>query len=127
MLTSRLNRYCDHKKVEYLGHLLEEKPEIYINFFDWMWKSTGVKVLQSYQQYWKHLSQYFALLARRRISGSVLQQVGRVCLLSVLAVMYRNRANYVWQEPRPTFSCRTFALPAGREGHFYRDERNKKW
>jgi hypothetical protein len=84
------NRHCDHLKVDYVEHLLSEDPAVYMNFFDWMWKSSKKKLLQSYDEYWRRLTEYFSLLARRSISNHVLDQMRRVCSLpsAVTALSY---------------------------------------
>lgn len=32
-----------------------------MNFFDWLYKTLQKKLLQSYNEYWQHLCQYFRL------------------------------------------------------------------
>ena len=71
-------RYCAHIKEEYVAYLLSEDQAIYMNFFDWMWKSSKKKRLQSYDEYWRRLCQYFSLFARRPINIDVHQQLRRV-------------------------------------------------
>jgi hypothetical protein len=48
-------------------------------FFDWL--DDGKRKLQSYEAYWKALSQYFSVLARHEFSYDVIKQIGRVFLL----------------------------------------------
>ncbi|KAL1885235.1 hypothetical protein Plec18167_001892 [Paecilomyces lecythidis] len=48
-----------------------------MNFFDWMCKTSRKKLLQSYDEYWRRLCQYFALFARRRLNGQVHEQMRR--------------------------------------------------
>jgi hypothetical protein len=75
------NRHCVHLEVDYVEYLLSEDPTVYMNFLDWMWKSSKQKRLQSYKDYWKRLSRYFSLFARRPMSNHVLEQMRRVCSL----------------------------------------------
>ncbi|BCR90303.1 uncharacterized protein ACHE_60189S [Aspergillus chevalieri] len=48
-----------------------------MNFFDWMYKTSRKKLLQSYDEYWRRLCQYFGLFARRRVNGEVHEQMRR--------------------------------------------------
>src|SRR6266511_1827889 len=48
-----LNRHCIHMEEDYVKYLLLEDPAVYMNFFDWMWKSSKKKLLQSYDEYWR--------------------------------------------------------------------------
>lgn len=48
-----------------------------MNFFDWMYKTSRKKILQSYDEYWRRLCQYFGLFARRRVNGNVHEQMRR--------------------------------------------------
>lgn len=73
------SRHCVHLEVDYVAHLLLEDPAVYMNFFDWMWKSSKKKLLQSYDEYWRRLNQYFSLFARRPMSNHILDQMRRVC------------------------------------------------
>ncbi|KAG0155242.1 hypothetical protein PDIDSM_816 [Penicillium digitatum] len=50
-----------------------------MNFFDWMFKTSRKKLLQSYDEYWRRLCQYFELFARRRVGEDARQQMRRVC------------------------------------------------
>jgi hypothetical protein len=72
------NRYCAHLNVDYMDYLNSEDPPIYMNFFDWMSQSSRTKLLQSYDEYWRRLNQYFALFNHRSINPDVMQQVRRV-------------------------------------------------
>jgi hypothetical protein len=77
-----INRHCVYLKIEdYVGYLLSEDPAVYMNFFDWMWmwKFSKKKLLRSYEEYWRHLYQYFGLFARRPLNNYVHEQVRRVC------------------------------------------------
>ena len=49
-----------------------------MNFFDWMFRTSRTKVLQSYDEYWRRLCQYFSLFARRRVNDAVREQMRRV-------------------------------------------------
>jgi Protein of unknown function (DUF3435) len=73
--------YCFHLEVDYKEHLLLEESAVYMCFFDWMWKKSIVEVkkkrLQSYDEYWRGLNQYFNLFTRRPMSNHVLQQMRR--------------------------------------------------
>lgn len=55
-----------------------------MNFFDWMFKTSRKKLLQSYDENWRRLCQYFELFARRRVGEDARQQMRRVSyILSV--------------------------------------------
>ena len=71
-------RYCIQLKEDYVEYLLSEDKAIYMNFFDWMYKTSRKKLLQSYDEYWRRLCQYFGLFARRRVNGEVHEQMRRV-------------------------------------------------
>src|SRR5947207_8083097 len=71
-------RSCTHLKIDYVTYLLSEDQAIYMNFFDWMWKSSKKKRLQSYDEYWRRLCQYYSLFVRRPVNQSVHQQLRRV-------------------------------------------------
>jgi hypothetical protein len=77
-----INRYCIQSNKDYVEYLLLEDQAIYMNFFDWMFKTSRKKLLQSYDEYWRRLCQYFGLFARRRVNGEVHEQMRRVCKLS---------------------------------------------
>lgn len=62
-----------------MEYLLLEDQTIYMNFFDWMYRTSRQKLLQSYDEYWRRLCQYFGLFARRRLNGNVYEQMRRVC------------------------------------------------
>jgi hypothetical protein len=72
------NRYCIQLNEDYVEYLLLEDQAIYMNFFDWMSKTSRKKLLQSYDEYWRRLCQYFGLFARRRVNGNVHEQMRRV-------------------------------------------------
>lgn len=48
-----------------------------MNFFDWMSKMTRKKRLQTYDEYWRRLCQYFELFAHRRVNDDVHKQMRR--------------------------------------------------
>ncbi|KAL2861060.1 uncharacterized protein BJX67DRAFT_391634 [Aspergillus lucknowensis] len=62
---------------DYVKYLLLEDQAIYMNFFDWMYKTSRKKLLQSYNEYWRRLCQYFCLFARRRVNGNFHEQMRR--------------------------------------------------
>lgn len=64
-----------------MGYLLLEDQAIYMNFFDWMFKTSRKKALQSYNEYWRRLYQYFELFARRSVNDDIHKQMRRVSLL----------------------------------------------
>ncbi|RAO74324.1 uncharacterized protein BHQ10_010336 [Talaromyces amestolkiae] len=70
-------KYCLQSKEEYEKYLLSEDQAIYMNFFDWMHKTSREKRLQSYDEYWRRLKQYFSLFARRRMDPEVQEQMRR--------------------------------------------------
>ena len=67
-----------------MDYLLLEDQAIYMNFFDWMFKTSRKKVLQSYDEYWRRLCQYFELFARRSVNDDIHKQMRRVGLLRLL-------------------------------------------
>jgi hypothetical protein len=78
-------RYCIQSNEDFVDYLLLEDKAIYMNFFDWMFKTSREKVLQSYDEYWRRLCQYFELFARRRVNDDVHKQMRRVRSFFVLA------------------------------------------
>ncbi|KAL4861156.1 hypothetical protein BDV12DRAFT_208310 [Aspergillus spectabilis] len=70
-------KYCIQLNQDYIEYLLLEDQAIYMNFFDWMYKTSRKKLLQSYDEYWRHLCQYFGLFARRRVNSNVHEQMRR--------------------------------------------------
>ncbi|CEL09489.1 hypothetical protein ASPCAL12624 [Aspergillus calidoustus] len=70
-------KYCIQLNEDYVEYLLLEDQAIYMNFFDWMYKTSRKKLLQSYDEYWRRLCQYFGLFARRRVNGNVHEQMRR--------------------------------------------------
>lgn len=73
-----------------MGYLLSEDQAIYVNFLDWMYKTSRPKIHQSYDEYWQCLVQYFGLFARRRVNGEVHEQMQQVRWPSCL---YQCRTN----------------------------------
>lgn len=69
------NRYCIQLNADYVDYLLLEDQAIYMNFFDWMFKTSQEKLLQSYDEYWHRLCQYFELFARHRVNDDVHKQM----------------------------------------------------
>lgn len=63
---------------DYVDYLLLEDQANYMNFFDWMFKTSREKLLQSYDEYWRRLCQYFELFARHRVSEDARKQMRRV-------------------------------------------------
>lgn len=61
-----------------MDFLLLEDEAIYKNFFDWMFRTSREKLLQSYDEYWRRLCQYFELFAHRRVNEHVRIQMRRV-------------------------------------------------
>ena len=68
-------------KEDYVDYLLLEDQAIYMNFFDWMFKTSRQKLLQSYDEYWRRLCQYFELFACRRVNDDARKQTRRVMVL----------------------------------------------
>lgn len=64
-----------------MDYLLLEDQTIYMNYFDWMYRTSRDKVLQSYDEYWRRLCQYFELFARRRAGEDARKQMRRVRML----------------------------------------------
>ncbi|KAJ5438594.1 uncharacterized protein N7458_009592 [Penicillium daleae] len=65
-------KFCIQSEEDYVEYLLSEDQTIYMNFFDWMFRTSRTKVLQSYDEYWRRLCQYFSLFARRRVNDAFL-------------------------------------------------------
>ncbi|KAL4778139.1 hypothetical protein BJX76DRAFT_366673 [Aspergillus varians] len=61
-------KYCIQLKEDYVEYLLLEDPAIYMNFFDWMYKTLRKKLLQLYDEYWRRLCQYFGVLFLQKVS-----------------------------------------------------------
>ncbi|EGC45731.1 conserved hypothetical protein [Histoplasma capsulatum var. duboisii H88] len=72
-----VDRYCIQSNEDYVDYLLLEDHAIYMNFFDWMSKTSREKTLQSYDQYWRRLCQYFELFAHRSVNDDVHKQMRR--------------------------------------------------
>ncbi|KAJ5993329.1 hypothetical protein N7451_009053 [Penicillium sp. IBT 35674x] len=70
-------KYSIQSKADYVDFLLLEDEAIYMNFFDWMFRTSREKRLQSYDEYWRRLCQYFELFARRRVNENVHKQMRR--------------------------------------------------
>ncbi|CAG8005703.1 unnamed protein product [Penicillium nalgiovense] len=70
-------KYCVQSNQDYVNYLLLEDQAIYMNFFDWMFKTSREKALQSYDEYWRRLCQYFQLFARRSVNDDVHTQMRR--------------------------------------------------
>ncbi|OJJ79315.1 uncharacterized protein ASPGLDRAFT_137070 [Aspergillus glaucus CBS 516.65] len=70
-------KYCIQLNADYVDYLLLEDQAIYMNFFDWMFKTSREKLLQSYDKFWRRLCQYFELFARRRVNDDVHKQMQR--------------------------------------------------
>ncbi|QQK46847.1 hypothetical protein Pdw03_1745 [Penicillium digitatum] len=77
MAPFQLNSFCIQSNEDYVDFLLLEDQTIYMNFFDWMFKTSRKKLLQSYDEYWRRLCQYFELFARRRVGEDARQQMRR--------------------------------------------------
>jgi hypothetical protein len=68
--------------VDYKEHLLRGDQAVYMAFIDWiaaMARQKGrQKRQQTYKNYWKWLSEYYALHSKKKMDGNVLQQMRRV-------------------------------------------------
>ena len=51
---------------------------MYMNFIDWMARTSRKKKKKTYSDYWKLLCICFSLLAQRQMTGNVLEQMRRV-------------------------------------------------
>ena len=51
---------------------------MYMNFINWMARTSRKKKKKTYSDYWKLLCICFSLLAQRQMSGNVLEQMRRV-------------------------------------------------
>jgi hypothetical protein len=71
-------RYCSHINVNYKEALLREEPAMYMNFFDWMDKTSRKKKKDTYDVYWRRVCLYFSLFAKREMNDHVLKQMRRV-------------------------------------------------
>ncbi|KAJ5636706.1 uncharacterized protein N7484_010019 [Penicillium longicatenatum] len=70
-------KYCIQSNQDYVNYLLLEDQAIYMNLFDWMFKTSRKKALQSYDEYWRRLCQYFELFARRSVNDDIHKQMRR--------------------------------------------------
>ena len=73
-------RYCHHLDVDHRAALLSEETAKYMNFFDWMARTSRKKKKRTYITYWEGLSVYYSLLARRQMPDDILKQMRRVYL-----------------------------------------------
>ncbi|KAF5015788.1 hypothetical protein F66182_12752, partial [Fusarium sp. NRRL 66182] len=116
-------KYCLQSNADYEKYLLSEDQAIYMNFFDWMHKTSREKRLQSYDEYWRRLKQYFSLFARRRMEPEVQEQMRRVyripppcelayCpILQIISYAFRDKAfanttltpELIWQLQVPDY------------------------
>jgi hypothetical protein len=71
-------RYCRHIDVNHRDALLRKERAMYMNFIDWMARTSREKKKQTYSTYWKRLCIYYSLLARRQMPDNVLKQMRRV-------------------------------------------------
>ncbi|EYE94548.1 uncharacterized protein EURHEDRAFT_531196 [Aspergillus ruber CBS 135680] len=55
--------YCAHSKKDYMEYLLLKDKVIYMNFLDWMSRTSREKRPQTYDEYWQCMCQYFGLFA----------------------------------------------------------------
>src|SRR2546423_1739858 len=67
---SNCSRYCAYIRHDYRTALFSEDHAMYMNFLDWMARTSREKKKQTYDEYWRRLCQYFALLAKRQINGN---------------------------------------------------------
>ena len=51
---------------------------MYMNFIDWMARTSRKKKKKTYSDYWKLLCICFSLLAQHQMTGNVLEQMRRV-------------------------------------------------
>jgi hypothetical protein len=81
-LTRLPYRYCNVVGVDYKEYLLRGDQAVYMAFIDWiaaMARQKGrQKRQQTYKNYWKWLSEYYALHSKKKMDGNVLQQMRRV-------------------------------------------------
>ncbi|CAG8250439.1 unnamed protein product [Penicillium salamii] len=73
----RKTRFYIQSNEDYVDYLLLEDQTIYMNFFEWISKTSREKLLQSYNEYWRRLCQYFELFARRHVDKDVRKQMRR--------------------------------------------------
>ena len=82
MLTRLPRRYCDIVGVDYKEYLLRGDQAVYMAFIDWIAETSRQKGKQkshqTYKNYWKWLSEYYALHSKKKMDGNVLQQMRRV-------------------------------------------------
>jgi hypothetical protein len=68
--------------VDYKEYLLRGNEVVYMSFIDWIAamaeKKGRQKSHQTYNTYWKWLSEYYALHKQQKMDGNVLQQMRRV-------------------------------------------------
>ena len=51
---------------------------MYMNFIDWMYKTSKRKKKQTYDMYWRRVCLYFSLFAEREMNNNVMKQMRRV-------------------------------------------------
>lgn len=51
---------------------------MYMNFLNWMYKTSRRKKKQTYDVYWRRVCLYFSLLAEREMNNHVMKQMRRV-------------------------------------------------
>jgi len=82
MLTRLLHRHCDVVGADYKEYLLRGDEAVYMAFIDWMAavarRKGRQRSQQTYKNYWKWLSEYYALHSKKKMDGNVLQQMRRV-------------------------------------------------
>ncbi|KAJ5216405.1 uncharacterized protein N7498_002812 [Penicillium cinerascens] len=71
-------KFCIQSNEDYVDYLLREDQAIYMNFFDWMFRTSRKKGLQTYDEYWRRLCQYFELFSRLRVGDNAHKQMRRV-------------------------------------------------
>jgi len=64
-------RYCDIAGVDYKEYLLQGDQAVYMAFIDWIAETSRQKGKQkshrTYKNYWKWLSEYYALHSKRKM------------------------------------------------------------
>ena len=65
--------------VDYKEYLLRGSQAVYLAFIDWIAETSRQegkqKSHQTYKNYWKWLSEYYALHSKKKMDGNVLQQM----------------------------------------------------
>ncbi|KAI9727203.1 MAG: hypothetical protein M1834_008511 [Cirrosporium novae-zelandiae] len=64
-------KHCNHLQVDDIEYLMKEEATVYMNFLDWIARTSKRKGKETLDMYWRRLCEYYSLFAHRRMHEDV--------------------------------------------------------